>query len=80
VQRHTDGAIARYYSIPEWKELVSEFFRVERVLVYGSKSEVLPIPSGKLKSQILKLIPNSASRFLTNRMRFGQLLVSDLRK
>jgi ubiquinone/menaquinone biosynthesis C-methylase UbiE len=80
VQRYTDGAIARYYSIPEWKELVSEFFRVERVLVFGSKPEILPIPGGRLKSQLLKLIPNSASRFLTNRLRLGQFLVSDLRR
>ena len=80
VQRHTDGAIARYYSIPEWKELVSEFFRVERVLVFGSKPEILPIPGGRVKNQLLKLIPNSASRFFTNRLRFGQFLVSDLRK
>jgi ubiquinone/menaquinone biosynthesis C-methylase UbiE len=80
VQRYTDGAIARYYSIPEWRELVSEFFRVERVLVFGSKPEILPIPAGRLKNRLLDLIPNSVSRLLTNQLRFGQFLVSDLRK
>jgi ubiquinone/menaquinone biosynthesis C-methylase UbiE len=80
VQRYTDGAIARYYSIPEWKRLVSEFFRVERVLIYGSKPEILPLPGGKLKNRLLDLIPNSVGRLLTNTLRFGQFLVSDLRK
>ena len=79
VQRYTDGAIARYYSIPEWRELVSEFFRVERVLVL-LQAQILPIPAGRLKNRLLDLIPNPVSRLLTNRLRFGQFLVSDLRK
>jgi SAM-dependent methyltransferase len=80
VQRYTDGAIARYYSIPEWRELASEFFRVERTLVFGSKAEILPIPAGRLKNRLLDLIPDTAGRLLTNRLRFGQFLVTDLRK
>ena len=80
VQRHTDGAIARYYSIPEWNALVSEFFRVERTQVLGSKTEILPIPGGRFKNQIVKSIPNSVGRLLTNRLRFGTFLVSELRK
>ncbi len=78
VQRHTDGAIARYYSIPEWKAIVGRHFRVERIRVYGGKPEILPIPGGALKRRLLDWIPDSLGRLLTNRMRMGQFLVSEL--
>lgn len=80
VQRWTDGAIARYYSISEWKTLVSEFFCVEKVLIFGSKSVVIPLPGGKIKNVIMKYIPNNLSRFLTNYCKMGDLLVSILKK
>jgi ubiquinone/menaquinone biosynthesis C-methylase UbiE len=80
VQRYTDGAIARHYSAREWKQLASEFFRVERILVFGLKAELLPIPASRLKSSLLTWIPDPVSRFFTNRLGFGQFLVSDLRR
>src|SRR5262249_4878713 len=36
VQSQTDGAIARYYSVSEWRTLVAEYFDVETIQVYGS--------------------------------------------
>jgi ubiquinone/menaquinone biosynthesis C-methylase UbiE len=78
VQRYSDGAIARYYSIPEWKELVASNFYVEEIRIYGSKAEILPLPGGRLKTGILRIVPNRASRFLTNRLRLGGFLVSRL--
>jgi ubiquinone/menaquinone biosynthesis C-methylase UbiE len=78
VQRYTDGAIARYYSIPEWEQLVAPHFRVEEIRIYGSKAEILPLPGGRLKTTILGLIPDTAARFLTNRLRMGKFLVSRL--
>ena len=80
VQRWTDGALARYYTTPEWKALVSEFFRVEQVSVYGSKSEVIPLPTGRLKQGCMSIMPNSFSQFLTNRCKLGGFLVSVLVK
>jgi ubiquinone/menaquinone biosynthesis C-methylase UbiE len=79
-QHETDGAIARFYSIPEWKRLTSEFFKVEDVSVCGSKPEIVPLPRGRVKDSVLKVIPDSMSRFMTNRCRMGTFLVSVLKK
>jgi SAM-dependent methyltransferase len=79
-QQSTDGAIARYYSIPEWRVLVSEFFYVERAFVCGNKLEIIPLPSGKIKNFISILIPDGISRFLTNRCKMGTFLVTTLIK
>lgn len=79
-QRWTDGALARYYTIPEWKTLTSEFFQVEEIQVFGSKSEIVFLPAGRLKAAMLELTPDSLSRFLTNRCKMGLFLVSTLKK
>jgi SAM-dependent methyltransferase len=75
-----DGALARYYTIPEWRALVSDLFSVEAVAIYGSKSELLPLPGGRVKSALRSLIPNALGRVLTNRCRMGTFLVTKLRK
>ena len=75
-----DGALARYYTIPEWRALVSDLFSVEAVSIYGSKTELLPLPSGRVKSALKTVIPHRVGRFLTNRWRRGTVLVSTLRK
>ena len=75
-----DGAIARYYTIPEWRALASDLFSVDDVKVCGSKSELLPLPSGKIKSVIKSLIPDSVARLLTNQCRMGMFLISTLNK
>jgi SAM-dependent methyltransferase len=79
-QRMIDGAIARYYSIPEWKALVSDLFKVEDIKIYGSKAELIPLPNGKIKARVKSMTPNRVSRFLTNRCRLGMFLVSTLKK
>ena len=80
IQRRTDGAIARYYKRTEWEQLVSDLFVVKDVRVYGKKTELVPMPGGKLKDLIVGTIPNSCSRFLTNRRRWGSFLVTRLLK
>lgn len=80
IQRRTDGAMARYYKLSEWTQLVSDLFQVKDIRIYGKKTELVPIPAGKLKDQIVSLIPNSFSRFLTNKCRWGSFLVSRLGK
>lgn len=80
VQRWTDGAIARYYSISEWRDLASEFFQVESIRIFGSKSEIVPLPGGRSKAIMMSIIPNNLSRFLTNRCKMGGFLVSTLKK
>ena len=79
-QTEIDGALARFYTIPEWKQLVSEFFKVDEVRILGSKSEIVPLPGGSLKSAMLAAIPDAAGRFFTNSCKLGTFLVSTLRK
>jgi SAM-dependent methyltransferase len=80
IQRRTDGAIARYYKRSEWEQLVSDLFVVGDVRVYGKKTELVPLPAGKLKDLLVGMVPNSFSRFLTNKCRWGSFLVTRLRK
>lgn len=79
-QTEIDGALARFYTIPEWKQLVSEFFSVENVRILGSKSEIVPLPGGSVKNAVLSAIPDGAGRFFTNNCKLGTFLVSTLRK
>jgi len=79
-QRFIDGAIARYYSIAEWKAMVTDLFSVEELKIYGSKSELIPLPNGKVKSAANTILPNRMSRLLLNRLRMGMFLVSALKK
>jgi ubiquinone/menaquinone biosynthesis C-methylase UbiE len=80
IQRRTDGAMARYYKSSEWRQLVSDLFVVKEIRIYGKKTELVPIPAGKLKDLVVGAIPNSFSRFLTNKCRWGSFLVSRLVK
>lgn len=80
IQKHSDGAIARYYSIKEWKELVSELFCIENIVILGAKEEVIPLPGGKFKNMVMGLVPDRITRFFTNRCKCGSFLVSALRK
>lgn len=80
VQASSDGALARYYSIGEWRALLSERFEVEEIRIYGQKNELLPIPGGRLKQVLSGLLPDAFARFFTNRLRMGEFLVSSFRK
>jgi SAM-dependent methyltransferase len=79
-QAEIDGAIARFYTVPEWRSLVSEFFTVDDVRIMGSKSELIPLPAGGLKNAAMKALPDAAGRFFTNNCRLGTFLVSTMRK
>lgn len=80
VQRWTDGAMARFYSVKEWTNLVGDLFRVSDVGVFGSKAEIVPLPGGKVKNVVMSLFPDSLSRFVSNTCRQGMFLVSTLHK
>ncbi|HMQ04075.1 MAG TPA: methyltransferase domain-containing protein [Pyrinomonadaceae bacterium] len=79
-QTEIDGALARFYTIPEWRDLVSENFTIEDIRILGSKTELVPLPGGRLKNAVLGLIPDAVGRFFTNRCRLGTFLVSTFRK
>lgn len=80
IQRRTDGAMARYYTRAEWQQLVSDLFAIKEIRIYGKKTELVPLPAGELKDRIVSSIPNSLSRFLTNKCQWGSFLVSRLVK
>jgi ubiquinone/menaquinone biosynthesis C-methylase UbiE len=80
IQQFTDGALARYYSISEWKHLVADLFALSSVQILGQKPDLVPIPGGSFKNTILGLIPNRLSRFMTNKCRMGSFLVAKMAK
>jgi 2-polyprenyl-3-methyl-5-hydroxy-6-metoxy-1,4-benzoquinol methylase len=80
LQESSDGGLARFYTIREWRELVLPYFDVEDLLIFGQKSEMFPLPAGRVKDVIMFLTPNCMTRTLTNRLRLGGLLVSRLRR
>jgi SAM-dependent methyltransferase len=77
-QKYTDGAIARYYSFPEWKRLAGNTFDVRRMRVVGNKAELLPIPAGRFKRALLRLLPDWIARFLLVSCRMGSMLVVEM--
>jgi SAM-dependent methyltransferase len=79
-QQYTDGALARYYTAAEWGAMVRRWFVLDHIMVFGSKAELIPLPGGRVKERLLRLIPNGIGRFLTNRLRFGSFLVSTVTK
>jgi SAM-dependent methyltransferase len=78
LQRNIDGALARFYRPREWACEIEGLFRLDRLRIYGSKTELIPLPGGKLKTVVLKLTPDSVGRLFTNRLRFGLFLVAEM--
>jgi 2-polyprenyl-3-methyl-5-hydroxy-6-metoxy-1,4-benzoquinol methylase len=76
VQRGIDGAIARFYTPAEWRALSAEYLPVTRLEIFGDKAEMVPLPAGRLKSTVLRIIPNSFSRLFLGRLRQGYFLVA----
>ncbi len=80
IQFENDGAIARFYSISEWRSLTSAYLKVKNIQIFGSKADLIPLPAGKWKNLCLRFFPNWLSRFFTNQLQLGTFLVSALRK
>lgn len=80
VQMHTDGALARYYTFAEWRALAGDYFKVDELGTLGPKTDVLPLPGGRVKNMIMKFFPNTLNRLCASRLRMGSFLVSRLVK
>ncbi len=80
LQSFTDGAIARFYTEQEWRDLVGSRLTVEEVKIYGQKTDLLPLPAGHIKEELKRRIPNTWSRFVTNDLRQGQFLFARMRR
>ena len=79
VQGATDGAIARYYTRHEWREMVRGLFKVESLQVYGLKNSIVPLPHGRFKQILEDIVPDSIARILTHHLRGGVFLVAQMR-
>ncbi|MBF0152749.1 MAG: class I SAM-dependent methyltransferase [Magnetococcales bacterium] len=79
-QRATDGALARYYTMSEWRSLVEPGFTIEEMQISGLKPELLPIPGGRIKNLLLAMIPDSVARFLICRCKMGSFLIAKMTK
>lgn len=78
MQLQTDGALARFYARDEWCQQVMPWFKVEKIEVFGQKSDLLPIPAGKFKQAVLKMIPDGFGRFFTHHLGWGNFLVAQM--
>ena len=78
-QSQTDGAIARFYTVSEWKDQCTEILPVTAISVTGQKIDVVPLPKGKLRDLVCSAIPDAVSQFLTNNLKFGSFLISEHR-
>jgi ubiquinone/menaquinone biosynthesis C-methylase UbiE len=79
-QSGTDGAIARYYKPAEWRAESKDFLTVTSIRLYGMKSDLVPLPHGRLKQGIMRAIPDAAARLLTRHLRMGSFLVATMVK
>lgn len=79
-QSGTDGALARYYRAREWRAAMQGLFTIDSMMISGLKSDVVPLPYGRLKRRVLKAFPDALARFLTGRLRMGSLLIVQMRK
>ena len=81
MQRTIDGAIARFYRLPEWKQLVTDAgLTLEKAEVMGQKTDLVLLPAGAIKDRVLALLPDALGRFFTNTCRMGYFLVATMRK
>lgn len=75
-QAQTDGAIARYYKVSEWRNLCAPLLPVTAVMVTGQKLDMVPLPAGKVKAICARVLPDGLARFFTNTLRFGSFLIA----
>lgn len=81
LQLNTDGAIARFYLPDEWRQLVSSHgFSLTDLQIMGQKSEVILLPAGAFKDRVTRIVPDAATRLVTNRLKQGSFLITTLRK
>lgn len=80
IQMNTDGALARYYTISEWRALMAPLFLEKKIEVRGPCADLILLPGGRLKDVALRHFPLSLNRFLTGALHMGVFLVSTLSK
>jgi ubiquinone/menaquinone biosynthesis C-methylase UbiE len=79
-QAATDGAIARCYTPREWRVATYHLFNINSIQIYGLKTDIIPLPHGRLKSLVEAMVPDALARFFTNRLEWGTFLVAQMHK
>jgi ubiquinone/menaquinone biosynthesis C-methylase UbiE len=77
-QAATDGAIARYFSVADWRALNAGLFTIDSVEVCGLKTELIPLPHGRLKRALEAILPDPIARVLLRRLHMGSFLVAHM--
>ena len=77
-QACTDGALARFFSLTEFAELLRGLFVVDRTMVTGQKADALPLPEGRLKAFLVERVPDRVTRELTERFGMGTFLIVEM--
>lgn len=80
VQAATDGALARYYSKRSWVALVGNLFTVKSLAISGNKADLFPVPAGRIKNGLMRIVPDIFARFFLSDMRMGSFLIANLSK
>lgn len=80
IQEDTDGALARYYSRRSWRGFAAQYLQVEEVVVKGPKTDLLPLPAGRFKTALMRILPDQVARFMTSRLGMGGFLISTMSK
>lgn len=80
IQETTDGAIARYYTVPEWRALAGDLFTIKSITIIGHKTQLIPLPASPAKKALARMIPNVLGRTLTNRALMGYMLVAQMER
>ncbi|MFT5208284.1 MAG: ubiquinone/menaquinone biosynthesis C-methylase UbiE [Candidatus Omnitrophota bacterium] len=79
LQNSADGALARFYTAKEFEQECAGLFSTSTSIA-GQKNDLIPIPAGKIKYLINKILPNAIARLFTNSLQFGTFLIADLKK
>ena len=64
----------------EGRELTAPYFATRRVMICGLKTELIPLPGGRLKDAVLRGVPDRLWRFLGSTCRLGGFLVATMEK
>ena len=81
MQSETDGALARYYTIRNWKKKFIDIgFSFKKIMISGNETDYLPIPGGKIKNFINNIIPTFLKIFLLSKLKMGSFLITHVKK
>lgn len=79
-QAATDGALARYYRPKEWQRLCEGLFEIKHFFITGQKTDVIPLPAGRLKKIFECILPDALSRSLTHALKMGSFLIAEMKR